>query len=182
MPAESRGAYIARTTGEDTQLLFYAGTFSDATFVEHYSRICGREMTGLEDAYLAFTTTLRTAVARGVMGGVGPACLNCEAMRPRPRVGAGQVRQCLQKCSWCKWAHYCSTECQLEHWRPSVLNDRGHRADFDLIAMVNDRVRQHQGGALAGASGALGERRRVALHLGRVAARARHHIRMGARG
>ena len=115
LPVGSRGAYIARTSGEETQLLFYAGTFNDPTFVDHFSVICGRGMTGLDEAFLAFTITLRTAVARGVMGGVGAACLNCEALRPRPRVGAGRVRPCQQKCSGCKWAHYCSTECQPEH-------------------------------------------------------------------
>ena len=91
-PVGSRGAYIARTSGEEAQLLFYAGTFNDPTFVDHFNVICGRGMTGLDEDFLAFAITLPTAAARGVTGGVGATCLNCEAVRPRPRVGAGRVR------------------------------------------------------------------------------------------
>ena len=148
MPVGSRGGFVVRTSAEagETQLLFYAGAFTDASFVEHYNSVCGRELSGLDGAYLAFTITLMTHVASGVMGTSVCArrpwsCLNCEAWQPRPSVPA---RRCMPKCGDCKWAHYCSRECQAEHWRPSASR-RGHRHECRTIAMLHDRVRQGQG-------------------------------------
>ena len=73
MPVGSRGCYIMRTSGEDVSLYFYAGVFSDASFVEHYSAFTGKAVSGLDGCCLAFTISVSTAVARGVMGDVGAA-------------------------------------------------------------------------------------------------------------
>ena len=53
MPVGSRGGFISRTSAEagETQLLFYAGEFSDAFFVAHYSALTGRELAGLDGAF-----------------------------------------------------------------------------------------------------------------------------------
>ena len=66
MPVGSRGGFVVRTSAEagETQLLFYAGAFSDASFVEHYSALIGREMTGFDGPCLVFAITVPTAVAR----------------------------------------------------------------------------------------------------------------------
>ena len=50
----------------------------------------------------------------------------------------------MKKCRGCGWAHYCSSKCQEEHWRPSATR-RGHKAECDLIAVAYDHARRREG-------------------------------------
>ena len=50
----------------------------------------------------------------------------------------------MKKCRGCGWAHYCSSKCQEEHWRPSATR-RGHKAECDLIAVAYDHARRRDG-------------------------------------
>ena len=108
------------------RLHMYCGTFREEDFAAHVGCLLDGSASALLGAERAAACSLRVRDAEALLGPIGfscsyPACVHRATVKLPPFVES-MVRQLperiprFQKCSVCRFSHYCSTACQHADW------------------------------------------------------------------
>ncbi|KLO12551.1 hypothetical protein SCHPADRAFT_411071 [Schizopora paradoxa] len=103
-------------------------------------RALNETTSGLKEAWLYLTGYI---AARVVFKGFYDSQYRKEDKRSCVSCGVPMTERMLRKCSGCKFVHYCSRECQREHWGRHKLRCKALAIEVDLLRIKADSRHFH---------------------------------------